>query len=106
MFAQAGAAAGDDVIALMNLAMFRAHQWRWGEAERLATRAMTGDPTHAEIFRVLAECALTQKRSADASDLAPEALRPVLPRIDWIIETDRSGPVGLPSVIAAQAWAL
>ena len=130
VFAQAEAAAGDDVIALINMAMFRAHQWRWAEAEALATRAMTIDPTHAEIFRVLAECALAQKRNADAFDLALEALRldpgdrstmkllarakarrqawlrPFLPLVDWIIEMDRAGLVGLPVLLAGQAWAL
>lgn len=129
VFAQAEAAAGDDVIALINMALFRAHQWRWTEAAKLATRAMTIDPTHAEIFRVLAECALAQKRNGDAFDLALEALRldpgdratmnllarararrswlrPLHPFIDWVIEMDVAGLVGVPVLLAVLVWAL
>jgi predicted Zn-dependent protease len=129
VFAQAEAAAGDDVIALINMAMFRAHQWRWDEAGALAQRAMTIDPTHPEIFRVLAECALVKKRIDDAFELALEALRlgpgdratmkllarvkarrswlkPLHPFIDWIIEMDRGGLIGVPLILAALSWAL
>ncbi|MEP7210883.1 MAG: tetratricopeptide repeat protein [Alphaproteobacteria bacterium] len=122
LFDQAEANAHDDIVTLINLALLRARQWRWKDADALARRALTIDPTHSEIFFVLAECALAAKQPEEAFDLALEALRlapadkptlrllvrakarrqallkPFLPCVDWIVEMDRNGLIGLPVI--------
>lgn len=116
----AAEANAEDVWDLITMAKWRVGEWRWADAEALARRAMTIDPTHAAIFQVLAECALAQKKPAEAFDLALEALRlepgdratmrllvrakarrnvllkPFLPCVDWIVEMDRAGLVAIP----------
>lgn len=127
---EAEANAGDSVWSLIDLARWRAREWRWADAEALAKQAMTLDPTHAEIFQVLAECALAQKRPEEAFELALEALRlepgdratmrllvrakarrnillkPFLPCVDWIVEMDRAGLVAIPLLAVPVGLAL
>ena len=112
-----------DAYELINIALLRLSQWDYAAAESLAQRAMQLDPTRPEIFTVLAECAIVQKRPADAYELALEALRlspgdprimrvltrarararpwltPFLPMVDWIVEMDRRGLVVVPGLI-------
>lgn len=106
-----------DASELVNVAHLRLGQWDYAAAEALARRAMLLDPTRAVAFRVLAECALADRRVDEAYDMALEALRlspgdretmrllvrtrarrgrtlrPFLPGIDWIMEMDRTGLV-------------
>ncbi|MEQ1779788.1 MAG: tetratricopeptide repeat protein [Hyphomonadaceae bacterium] len=112
-----------DAYELINMAMLRLRQWDYDAAQALAQRAMQLDPTRPEIFTVLAECAIAQKRPVDAYELALEALRlspgdpkimrlltrarartrswlkPFLPLIDWIVEMDRRGLVIVPALM-------
>ncbi|MFT3722467.1 MAG: tetratricopeptide repeat protein [Hyphomonadaceae bacterium] len=114
-----------DAHELVNVARLRLGQWDHQAAEALARRAMLLDPTRAVAFRILAECALADKRTEEAYDMALEALRlspndaetmrllvrartrrsrvmrPFLPVLDWIIEMDRSGLVILPLLMLA-----
>ena len=100
---------------LLNVALLRLHEWNYAAAADLAQRAMQLDPTRPEVFTVLAECAIAQKRPVDSYELALEALRlspgdpkimriltrarararpwlrPFLPLVDWIVEMDRRG---------------
>lgn len=108
---------------LLNVALLRLHEWNYAAAADLAQRAMQFDPTRPEIFTVLAECALAQKRPVDAYELALEALRlspgdpkimriltrarararpwlrPFLPLVDWIVEMDRRGLFIVPALM-------
>lgn len=108
---------------LLNVALLRLHEWNYAAAADLAQRAMQLDPTRPEIFTVLAECALAQKRPVDAYELALEALRlspgdpkimriltrarararpwlrPFLPLVDWIVEMDRRGLFIVPALM-------
>jgi tetratricopeptide (TPR) repeat protein len=112
-----------DAYELINVAHLRLQQWDYAAAESLAQRAMQLDPTRPEIFTVLAECAIAQKRPVDAYELALEALRlspgdrkvmrlltrarsrarpwlrPFLPLVDWIVEMDRRGLIVVPVLL-------
>lgn len=117
-----------DAYDLLNIAHVRLQQWDYASAESLAQRAMQLDPTRPEVFSVLAECAIAQKRPVDAYELALEALRlspggprimriltrarararpwlkPFLPLVDWIVEMDRRGLVIVPLLMCVIAF--
>lgn len=104
-----------DAGSLLSVARMKLDQWRYDEAAVFARRALEMDPTRSDIFFVLAECALAKGEIEEAYSLALEALRlepgdkeilrllsraharrdkwmkPFLPGVDWMIETDRRG---------------
>lgn len=127
---QAEQHAEGDAVTLLNLALLRARQWRWADAERLARRSLALDPGRPETFSVLAECSLAAKRPQEACELALEALRlapdskqamrlmarakargnvllrPLLPLVDWILEMDVNGLAAMPALAAIIAAVL
>lgn len=115
LFERAAEHADGEATDLLRIAYLKLHQWNWDEAKAYAKRALMLDPTHPQIFFVLAECALGRNQPRDAYDLALEALRldpqdratyrlltrararftdwlkPFVPGIDWLVEMNRVG---------------